>query len=56
MFRFGIDYQMDLLNIAYNNQHFEPIEYICDVKSFQFEIKNPISFINLDDYSTMENQ
>ncbi len=55
MFRFGIDYQMELLNIAYNNQHFEPFEYTCDVRScqFQFEIKIIISFINLDDCSTI---
>jgi hypothetical protein len=55
MFRFGIYYQMDLLNIFYNNQHFEPIEYICDAKSsqFQFEIKINYSFINLDNYSTI---
>jgi hypothetical protein len=39
MFRFGIDYEMDLLNIAYNNQHFELIEYTCDVRSYQFQFE-----------------
>jgi hypothetical protein len=55
MFRFKTDYQMDLLNIACNNQHFEPIEYTCDVRNgqFQFEIKKIISYINLDDCSTI---
>jgi hypothetical protein len=45
MFRFGIDYQMDLLIIVYNNQHFEPNEYICDVKSFQFQFEIKKSYI-----------
>jgi hypothetical protein len=27
----GLDYKMDTLHIAYNNQHFEPIEYKCDI-------------------------
>jgi hypothetical protein len=45
MFRFGIDYQMDLLIIAYNNQHFEPNEYICDVKIFQFQFEIKKSYI-----------
>ncbi len=52
MFKCGLDYQIDLLHIAYSNQHFEPIEYTCDVKNtqFQFETQNSKSFINLDDY------
>ncbi len=47
-----IRYQIDLLHIAHTNQHFEPIEYTCDVWNtpFQFETQNSKSFINLDDY------
>jgi hypothetical protein len=52
MCKCGLDYQIDPLHIAYNNQHFEPIEYTCDVRNtqFQFETKNSKSFIKLDDY------
>ncbi len=52
MCKCGLDYQMDTLHIAYSNQHFETIEYTCDVKNTQlkFEMKNSKSFINLDDY------
>jgi hypothetical protein len=38
----ALDYQMDTLHIAYNNQHFEPIKYICDVKIIQLPIETQI--------------
>jgi hypothetical protein len=47
---------MNILNIVYNNRHFEPIEYTCDIRKFPIPIWNPISFINLDDYPTLSNQ
>ncbi len=31
MCKCGLDYKMDTLHIVYNNQHFEPIEYTCDI-------------------------
>ncbi len=31
MFKCGLNYQMNILHIAYNNQQFEPIKYTCDV-------------------------
>jgi hypothetical protein len=48
----GLDYQIDLSHITYNNQHFEPIEYACDVRNtqFQFETQNSKSFVNLDNH------
>ncbi len=47
MCKCGLNYQIDLLHIAYSNQHFEPIESTCDVKNiqFQFETQNSKSFI-----------
>ncbi len=50
MFRCGIPNES--LNIIYNNWHFEPIEYTCDVRNtqFQFETQNSKSFVNLDNH------
>jgi hypothetical protein len=31
MCKCGLDYQTNTFHIAYSNQHFEPIEYTCDV-------------------------
>jgi hypothetical protein len=47
----GLDYQTDTLHIAYSNQHFEPIEYTCDIRNIQlqFETQKSRSFINLND-------
>jgi hypothetical protein len=52
MHKCGLDYQTNTLHITYSNQHFEPIEYTCDVKNIQlqFETQNSKSFINLDNY------
>jgi hypothetical protein len=38
MFRCGIGYQTNPLHIDYNNQHFEPIEYTCDVRKKLIQI------------------
>jgi hypothetical protein len=38
----GLNYQIDPLHIAYSNQHFEPIEYVCDVKNTQNHLKDKI--------------
>jgi hypothetical protein len=48
----GLNYQMDTLHIAYSIQHFDPIEYTCDVinTQLQFETQNSKSFINLNDF------
>jgi hypothetical protein len=29
---------MNILNIVYNNRHFEPIEYTCDIRKFPIPI------------------
>jgi hypothetical protein len=52
MHKCGLDYQTNTLHITYSNQHFEPIEYTCDVKNIQlqFETQNSKLFINLDNY------
>jgi hypothetical protein len=52
MCKCGLDYQTDTLYIACNNQHFELIEYKCDIRNIQlqFETQNFKSFIGLDDY------
>jgi hypothetical protein len=39
MFKCGLDYQMNILHIAYNDQHFESIEYICDVKNTHYNLR-----------------
>jgi len=39
MCKCGLDYQIDPLHIAYNKQHFEPIEYAYDVKNTQFQFE-----------------
>jgi hypothetical protein len=51
-----VEYQVNFKNIVYNNWHFEPIEYTCDVRKFSIPIWNPISLINLYDYPTLSNQ
>ncbi len=55
MCKCGLYYQIDPLHIDYSNQHFEPIEYACDIKNiqFQFETQDWKSFINLDDYQML---
>jgi hypothetical protein len=42
MCKCGLDCQMDTLHIACSNQHFEPIEYTCDIRNtqLQFETQN----------------
>jgi inhibitor of KinA sporulation pathway (predicted exonuclease) len=52
MCKCGLNYQMDTLQGAYSNQHFDPIEYTCDVMNtlLQFKMQNFKSFINLDDF------
>jgi len=55
MFRCGIRYQTNLLHIDYNNQHFEPIEYTCDVSVKLIQVKKILNDINykLNDYSIL---
>jgi len=42
MCKCGLEYQIDLLQIAYSNQPFEPIKYRCDVKNTQFQFETQI--------------
>jgi hypothetical protein len=55
MCKCGLDYQMDTSRIACSNQHFEPIEYTCDIRNTQLQFETQIfkSFINLDDYQML---
>ncbi len=38
----GLNYQMDTLHIAYSVKHFEPIEYTCDVRILNCNLKRKI--------------
>jgi hypothetical protein len=38
MFRCGIGYQTNPLHNDYNNQHFEPTKYTCDVRKQLIQI------------------
>ncbi len=39
MCKCGLDYQTNILYIDYSNQHFEPIEYTCDVRNTQLRFE-----------------
>jgi len=52
MFQFGMHFQYILSHIAYNFQHFEPIEYVYALfwSSPIFQVNDPKVRIKLDDF------
>jgi thymidine kinase len=53
IFQCGMDFQFVLLHIAYEFQHFEPIEYANSVARFilTFETNDSKAIINLNEFS-----
>ncbi len=52
MFQHAMDFQSIPLHIAYNSQHFEPIEYVNGLSQSSpiFQANDPKVHIDLDDF------